>query len=804
MTGATSLTRLRPWNALAVALLVAYAAGIVLFCSAALMARPTTVGYAPTPPFSAYGDPGAWWPVALQVGLGLAAFGAYYLPRRHEPRSFSLLATGGLGVSTLVLGLFGVWHCAAGETPFFAPLAMALALLLGDAPTFTGLCANRPLLPAVQVARLFGPLLLVITALGIAATLFRAQLDRLVVRFLARSLVVVVGLSDEALPLVRRLAGDLPRRTVLTVLVAAESPLVRLTRQLGARVVVCDPDDARALRSLVRRKRRFPVQALYLVSADVSANLAWARQFRDLADDDRPTPTEPPPRITARIDDPWQAEYWRRTNAYRTPTGDRARSLRWVSDALSVHEVTAALLVGHVQSAPHDRLALVGRSPLALAICAELAQRQREGTVLGRQPKPSFAELVLVGPGAAELRAQHEIRQERFGNAAGAAAVAVAPVEVTEAGLAALLEGDSAPAVLFADDRPGPLGADLSPTLLAARHPDWTIYAFDSATEGLVPRPIMERLYPFGPTLEPPEGAAVDSWERAARVVHQGYLDSLGDRRDPARPAHRQWADLPPFYRASNVRLVTATLAGAESVGRTWGPIPADRTDAATTAVPPDQLAEMARLEHDSWRWFYREQGWSYGDRRDDARRVHDALRPWEQLSADYRDRALRNVRDALTTLHALGYRSWTTRGDRTWEPVTRHGEVHVTVLESDWHWQNGSGEWLQGRAGDYQVRDGDGRAWSVDREIFARSYEHLAGNRWRRTGTVFAQPAVPGELVVTLEGPGTAEEGDWVIRGAAGEQWLISAEHFAANYERAGGRVPSGPVSSRSTRAAG
>jgi hypothetical protein len=155
------------------------------------------------------------------------------VPRRNETRSFSLLVTGGLGISTIVLGVFGVWNCTPTESPLFASLAIALALLLGNAPTFSGVCENVPFPLAVQVARLFGPLLLVITALGIAATLFRAQLDRLVARF-SRSVVVMVGLSEEALPLVRRLATDLPRRTVLAVFVAGERPLVKLTRQIGA------------------------------------------------------------------------------------------------------------------------------------------------------------------------------------------------------------------------------------------------------------------------------------------------------------------------------------------------------------------------------------------------------------------------------------------------------------------------------------------------------------------------------------------------------------------------------------------
>ena len=184
--------------------------------------------------------------MALQLALGMAAFGAYYIPRQNETRSFSLLITGGLGVSTIVLGVCSVWNCTELESPFFTPLAIALGLLLGSTPTFVGACATgQPYPLALQLARLFGPLLLVITALGIVATLFRAQLDRLVVRF-ARSLVVVVGLSEEAIPVLRRLADDLPRRTVLAVLVSdADHPLTKLTRDIGARVVVCDLEDDR-------------------------------------------------------------------------------------------------------------------------------------------------------------------------------------------------------------------------------------------------------------------------------------------------------------------------------------------------------------------------------------------------------------------------------------------------------------------------------------------------------------------------------------------------------------------------------
>ena len=781
---------LTAWNAAAITLLVGYIVGLGLFCWTALAWTAQPRRTVPEP-FDAYAKHTEWWPIALQLGVGLAAFFAYYLPRRNETRSFSLLITGGLGVTTLLLGAFSVWNCTELETPFFTPAAMALGLVLGNSPSFTGHCGaegfTAPL--ALQVARLSGPLLLVITALGIVTALFRTQLDRLIVRY-SRSLVVVIGLSEVAIPLLKRLADNLPRGSTLAVLIEnSDNSLSKQARTLGARVVVCNLDKASAIRVLVLRQNRFKVRALYVMTTDVPANLAWAKQFREIADASRTDSHDPPPRIIARIDDPWQAEYWRRTNAYRTPVGGRVESVRWVPDALSIYEVTATMLVAHVQSQPHDRLVVVGRSPLALAICAELAQREREGAVLRAKAAPSLSELVLVGLDADQVREQHQIRQERFGNAAEAAHIDVQLTSPTEPALAALLADYQHPAVIFADDLVGTRKDDLSATLLAALHPTWTIYHSDSATVGLADRPIMEQLFPFGLTIEPKEGMALDSWERAARVVHQKYLDGMGAALDPAKPAQRPWAQLSGFYRESNVRLVTATLAGAESIGRTWGPTPQDPEAQVTGGIDPEQFAALSRFEHASWLRFYLDAGWKFEPERDDARSRHNALVPWGSLTAAYKERTRGNVTSALNTLQALGYRSWT-GSDRPWASYERRGEVTALVLTEEWRWQTRSGDWMTAQAGDFRVSDGRGNAWSVEPSIFSQSYAHVEGDRWRRTGRVWAQPAVEGELVITLEGPAFAKAGDWMMKGAAGEQWLTSGEHFAANYAPVGASV--------------
>ncbi len=86
MAGGDQPATLRWWNALAIGLTILYAAGLVLFCYSALTTTPAPSSYAiSSPPFSAYSDPRAWWPIALQLALGAGAFGAYYISRQNEP-----------------------------------------------------------------------------------------------------------------------------------------------------------------------------------------------------------------------------------------------------------------------------------------------------------------------------------------------------------------------------------------------------------------------------------------------------------------------------------------------------------------------------------------------------------------------------------------------------------------------------------------------------------------------------------------------------------------------------------------------
>jgi hypothetical protein len=344
-------------------------------------------------------------------------------------------------------------------------------------------------------------------------------------------------------------------------------------------------------------------------------------------------------------------------------------------------------------------------------------------------------------------------------------------------GLEQALSGARRPAVVIADDG----GSGVGGSELAVTHPRWTVFARSTTTRGVAVTPVMEGLLPFGLTTELPAEWPLDSWERAARVVHEQYRGHA----PPEAAANCPWDELERFVQESNIRLVTTTLSSMESIGRSW--LPQTATDRGAESSAPDltddQLSRLAELEHRSWLQHLTENGWRWGPRRDDRRRTHPALRSWPQLAEADRVRTVDNVRGAVGTLGALGYHSApVVRSEATWGRFVRSGEVQATRSTVPWTWRTPSGALLRAEEGDWRVSDGD-QVWSVVPQVFVRTYEHVRGDRWRRVGEVSGRPATRGEIITSLEGAQTAADDEWVLRGEGGEQWLVTSSHLASHY---------------------
>ncbi len=77
--------------------------------------------------------------------------------------------------------------------------------------------------------------------------------------------------------------------------------------------------------------------------------------------------------------------------------------------------------------------------------------------------------------------------------------------------------------------------------------------------------------------------------------------------------------------------------------------------------VLPREILELtellARNTHENWARQRLADGWRYGPRRDDAKKEHPSLVPYEDLSEKEKDYDRRTAMETLKTIVALGYR---------------------------------------------------------------------------------------------------------------------------------------------------
>ena len=89
----------------------------------------------------------------------------------------------------------------------------------------------------------------------------------------------------------------------------------------------------------------------------------------------------------------------------------------------------------------------------------------------------------------------------------------------------------------------------------------------------------------------------------------------------------------------------------------TYKPVPRD-TSGVVLPRPIEALTELlARNTHENWARQRLEEGWRYGPRRDDAKKEHPNLVPYEELSESDRDNDRRTAMETIKTILALGYR---------------------------------------------------------------------------------------------------------------------------------------------------
>jgi hypothetical protein len=123
--------------------------------------------------------------------------------------------------------------------------------------------------------------------------------------------------------------------------------------------------------------------------------------------------------------------------------------------------------------------------------------------------------------------------------------------------------------------------------------------------------------------------------EGLARAIHEEFLaarktdGSAAKRQDD--PALAEWELLREDFRESNRQQADHMGIKLRAIGCRIAPAAA--ADAAVDAFTAEEVEILAELEHRRWnagRWL---SGWRYGKQTDKARRIHNCLVPWKELT---------------------------------------------------------------------------------------------------------------------------------------------------------------------------
>lgn len=144
--------------------------------------------------------------------------------------------------------------------------------------------------------------------------------------------------------------------------------------------------------------------------------------------------------------------------------------------------------------------------------------------------------------------------------------------------------------------------------------------------------------------------------DRFAQESHAVWLEHRKQSAEFGRqPSDRPWTELADDYRRSSYAHVQGI---AEQVQTAWYEIePLADWDEQPEQLPEAAVEAMAELEHARWCREREASGWRHGPERDDKRRKHPLLVPWEELTAEKRDLVRALVRNRPQMLARAGYR---------------------------------------------------------------------------------------------------------------------------------------------------
>ncbi|WP_069472575.1 RyR domain-containing protein [Candidatus Marithrix sp. Canyon 246] len=177
------------------------------------------------------------------------------------------------------------------------------------------------------------------------------------------------------------------------------------------------------------------------------------------------------------------------------------------------------------------------------------------------------------------------------------------------------------------------------------------------------------------------------SSDKLAKFIHKAYNSRYGKG--------TKWQDLTETYRDANrgaADHITVKLASLAY----W--IPEDPSNWSQTVDLTENQELLAKLEHKRWYAERRLNGWQYGTTRDDNRKIHPCLVPYEQLPEDEKQKDRTNIQDLQNffssqqpkqgekvrkaiTIALLATKESQLNKEFIKQLLTKHNDYHITFM---------------------------------------------------------------------------------------------------------------------------
>ncbi len=573
--------------------------------------------------------------------------------RWHNIRPVVLLS---LGIGALVLGTIGYLQMgkANGLT---RPYGFLDALYRSVTLFAFGGTANPPVPVALQIARIIAPVLTGYAVIGTVLALAREQARVLAIRLFVRKHVVIAGLGSTGARLALALVDHEP-----VVVIESDSTNERhaAARLRGVWVLIGEATDD----VLLRRAGLKHARTLVVSCGSDATNVDVAAAATRVITSARPYPLT----IFAHLRD---LDLWSSLAAEGATFGALRPGVRL--EYFNILATGAQLLLernppfepeAEERPGPVPHVLIVGLEGIGEQLVLQIAR------MWGAQHDPADRlRMTIGGPDADaeldELRTryptlgrycklgsrEHDLDSARF--QAGAAMLDdQGRCDVTHAYVALVDEGRALLAALALHANPQTASV---PVTVAVSNADAGIAILSESEQGR-----FKEIRAFGvlSAATSDELLLRGTNELLARAQHAQWLrNEEAKGTSPERnPNMRSWDELPEGQREENRRFADDLHTKLALIGCMIVPMPLPDPDHDTFTFSAEDLDLLSRHEHERWIQTKLDGGWRFGPTRDDARKLHDQLKPWEELDEANKDKDRNAVREIPSMLALAGF----------------------------------------------------------------------------------------------------------------------------------------------------